>query len=126
MIQVILFHLFCVSMLYVSFGQIPCDDAYGSHCAEHSGWGALACVKELDSLSESCRQYIALHDFCKDDIEKYCVGNEFTGDLLPCLTEWTPLSSLSPSCGDALPKKEETKEKKLTKEEKEKANKRRR
>jgi len=82
------------------------------------------CLKKHTGLEKSCLDFIVFSDMCRADIDKFCTGKEYTGDLLPCLTEWTKPSELSPSCGAALPKRE-SKEKKMTAEEKAKASKRR-
>ena len=107
--------------------QIPCDDAYGAHCPEEIGWPVGDCLKKQSGLPQACTDFIAVSDACKADIDKHCLGKEYTGDLLPCLTEWTKPAELSPECLAVLPKKEVKQEKKkLTKEEQAKADKRRR
>ncbi|RYG95269.1 hypothetical protein EON65_56245 [archaeon] len=67
-----------------SFAQIPCDEAYGQHCPEASGFEVGECLKNLDpsQLSEECKNFIVIHDLCREDITKHCTGNEYTGDLL--------------------------------------------
>ncbi len=101
--------------------QIPCDDAYGAYCAEESGWSVGKCLKaQTEELGANCRGYISLHDNCEREINEHCAGKEYTGDLLPCLTEWTSQSLLSEECKGALPKKED-KEKVLNKEERKRA-----
>lgn len=121
------FIVFIIFLSHVS-SQIPCDDAYGSHCADKSGWEAFQCVKSVPTLSNECLQFLGVHDACKEEIDANCKGNEFTGDLLPCLSEWTSPSLLGLSCKGVLPKKKDEKKdkKKLTKEEEKKANERRR
>lgn len=71
--------------------QIPCDDAYGEYCPDKAGLDVGTCLKALgeDKLSPACKSYIELHDTCSADIEAHCLGKEYTGDLLVCLTEWT-------------------------------------
>ena len=110
--------------VYVIAGQIPCDDAYGQYCPSESGWGVGDCLKKQTGLETACLDFIGISDTCKADIDKFCTGKEYTGDLLPCLIEWTKPAELSPSCAAALPKKE-PKEKKMTAEEKAKASRRR-
>jgi len=104
--------------------QIPCDDAYGAHCPEATGWGVGDCLKQ-QSVGDACAGFIKVHDACKGDIDSLCVGMEYTGEALPCLTERVKPSDLSASCLEALPKKE-NKERKQSAEEKAKADKRRR
>lgn len=67
-----------------SVAQIPCDEAYGLHCPEASGFEVGECLKNLDpsELSEDCKNYIVIHDLCREDITKNCPGNEYTGDVL--------------------------------------------
>lgn len=87
--------------------QIPCDDAYGTHCPEESGWGVGICLKKIADLSEGCKEYIRLQDACRTDIEQHCNGKEYSSDSLLCLTEWTKDVNLSDTCIAALPKKQE-------------------
>jgi hypothetical protein len=83
-------------------------------------------LKKVDSdLSQGCKDYIALHDACREDIEKNCAEKEYSGDLFVCLSEWTKPEALSDACKAAFPKKEAPKEKKLSKEEQARAEKRR-
>eukprot|EP00981_Chlorochromonas_danica_P011426 scaffold4011_cov197-Ochromonas_danica.AAC.8 len=123
-------NLLFIAVLWVvvqlATAQIPCDDAYGQHCPEASGFGVGDCLKTLDAevLSADCKQYINWHDTCKEDILKNCPGSEYTGDALACLTEWNKPEALSADCIEALPKKQETK-KTMTAEEKKKAAQRR-
>ncbi len=67
-------------------GQIPCDDAYGAHCPDASGFEVGECLKalspEIVKLSSECQTYIQLHDTCKDDLNTHCAGKEYTGDAL--------------------------------------------
>ena len=109
-----------------SNAQNYCDEEYGVHCPEESGWNVGSCLKKSDKslLSAKCVEFINLHDSCEDDIKTHCAGNVYTGDLLPCLTEWTKPEVISEACKEAFPKKEE-RSKKLSKEEKAKADKRR-
>lgn len=137
--------LLLVALLASVQAQIPCDDAYGTHCPEAAGWGVGECLKKLDAstLSADCLQYIAMSDTCKADILHLCPGNEYTGDafglcsylvccgslltlllLSVCLSEWQKPEALTPECLAALPKRN-TKEKSLSEEEKKKAAKRR-
>lgn len=109
-----------------SQAQIPCDDAYGQFCPEEIGWPVGDCLRKHTDLPSACTQFIALQETCKADIDKFCLGKEYTGDLMPCLTEWTKPTELSPECLAVLPKKEPKKEKVMTAEEKAKADKRRR
>jgi hypothetical protein len=106
--------------------QIPCDEAYGTNCPESSGFEVGDCLKKLEpsSLSKECLNYIDLHETCKQDIVKFCLGKEYTGDLLVCLSEWTAPQLLTAECLSALPKKEK-KERKLSAHEKKKAAERR-
>lgn len=106
-------------------GQIPCDEAYGAHCPEEIGWPVGDCLKKQAGLSSACNDFISLQDRCKADIDKFCIGKEYTGDLIPCLTEWTKPADLSAECVAALPSKEQKAEKVLTKEELARAAKRR-
>merc|ERR1719453_697385 len=104
--------------------QIPCDDEYGANCPEESGWAVGECLRKTE-VSAACSSFIEMHDACKDDIEKHCIGKEYTGDLLVCLSEWTKPADLSEGCLNVLPKKEEKKKRELTPEEKAKADARR-
>jgi hypothetical protein len=76
--------LFVALVLAFVNAQIPCDEAYGTHCPEASGLEVGECLKKLDSssLSKECSDYIQLHDNCRDDLEKHCTGKEYTGDAL--------------------------------------------
>ena len=105
--------------------QIPCDDAYGTHCPEEIGWPVGDCLRKQSGLPAACTEFIKLQDTCKGDVDKWCVGKEYTGDLIPCLTEWTKPTDLSAECLAALPKKEPKAEKVMSKEDKAKAAKRR-
>lgn len=76
-----------VSLLFFISGiaaQIPCDEAYGQHCPEASGYQVGECLKQIDQslITSECANYINIHDNCKTDLEKYCAGNEYTGDAL--------------------------------------------
>jgi hypothetical protein len=105
--------------------QIPCDEAYGQHCPEASGWEVSECLMKVESeLSQDCKNYISMSETCKSDIDTHCAGKEFTGDALVCLSEWTKPELLSEHCLAALPKKE-TKQRTLSEAEKKKAAKRR-
>jgi hypothetical protein len=77
-------------------------------------------------LTQSCINFIALHDSCKTDIDAHCPGKEYTSDALLCLTEWTKGLELQEACKEALPKKEEKKKEPLSEESKRKADQRRR
>lgn len=116
--------LLCLSLLLFINGQIPCDDEYGQHCPEASGFDVGDCLKKYD-LAEKCKAYIEIHEACKDDIITHCTGKEYTGDLLVCLTEWTSQDKISDVCKEKLPKKESKEKRELTSEEKKKAEKRR-
>jgi hypothetical protein len=107
--------------------QNPCDDAYGAHCPEKSGWSVGECLKKVEdgnAISEKCAEFINMHDKCKNEIDMHCKGNEYTGDTLPCLTEWTNVDLISVDCAASFPKKAEV-EKKMSKKAKKNADKRR-
>ena len=107
--------------------QIPCDDVYGASCPEESGWKVGECIKEAGGYSTACADFIIMSDTCRGDIEEHCKDMAYTGDLVSCLTEWTPLTKLSDECQAVIPsKKAPEKKKNMTKEERAKANKRRR
>mmetsp|Transcript_39480 Transcript_39480/g.40231 ORF Transcript_39480/g.40231 Transcript_39480/m.40231 type:complete len:155 (+) Transcript_39480:55-519(+) len=110
------------------FADLPCDEFHGKFCPEDSGWGVGECLKKVDksSLSPACIAHIALHDACKNDIEKRCNENAYTDYLTVCLTEWTQAADLSPECAAMVPKKEKKEEKELSAEAKRRAAKRRR
>lgn len=78
--------LFLVFVVFatIALAQIPCDDAYGAHCPEASGLEVGECLKKVDqsTLSKGCIDYVALHDTCREDLEKHCTGKEYTGDAL--------------------------------------------
>lgn len=114
-------HIVCVTC------QIPCDDVYGQYCPEESGLSVGECIKKLDSslVSSDCLKYIELHEICKDDIVTHCVGKEYTGDLVSCLSDWTKPELISEQCLAMLPKKEVAQKRELTPEEKKKADARR-
>ena len=108
--------------------QNPCDDAYGAHCPEEAGWSVGECLNKVSdpgAISDKCAEFIQMHNSCRDEIESHCKGNEYTGDVLPCLTEWTNSDLISAACSDSFPKKEEKREKKKSKSDKRKADKRR-
>jgi len=110
--QYVLLILVPITFIHIN-AQNPCDDPYGQYCPESSGWDVGQCLQDLDSnvkedFSKECKVFIDLHKYCIEDINKYCLGKEYTGDLLPCLIEWTPIESISKSCVDSFPKKEET------------------
>eukprot|EP01038_Epipyxis_sp_PR26KG_P009797 gene9797-13179_t len=117
-----------LAILLVSHAQIPCDDIYGQHCPSYSGWEVGDCIKSVidsgDAVPKDCLAYMEVHKQCRSDIEKHCVGKEFTSDLLPCLAEWTKPEDLEESCLESLPKKE-TKARVLSDKEKKKAAERR-
>lgn len=85
--------------------QIPCDSEYGEHCPEESGWSVGDCLKNLNEVSSACSDFISMTDICKKDIEEFCSGKEYTGDMLVCLQEWTNPDNLTTECLNALPKK---------------------
>ena len=90
--------------------QIPCDDQYGMHCPEESGWGVGECLKKLgpESIEGGCSEYIRMMDECRPDIDAHCSGKEYTSDALVCLTEWIKDVTLSDACVNALPEKKES------------------
>lgn len=132
-----------IVFLGVSSSQNHCDDAYGAHCPEASGWDVGVCLKKLDSsaLTPPCSNFIAFHDACivsvqilaiiyihifkKDDINAHCSGKEYTGDVLPCMTEWTKPDVISANCLENFPKKEIKEKGPLSAEAKRKADQRR-
>mmetsp|Transcript_32079 Transcript_32079/g.46237 ORF Transcript_32079/g.46237 Transcript_32079/m.46237 type:complete len:136 (+) Transcript_32079:3-410(+) len=102
--------------------QIPCDDAYGEFCPSASSWEVGDCLKQLQPPpSDSCLSFVKMHDDCKTDIETHCLGKEYTGDIVVCLTEWTKPENLSSTCLESLPKPAAKKERKLSDKEKKKA-----
>jgi len=108
-------------------GQIPCDDAYGEFCPEAVGWGVGDCIRSHESsLSDACKGYISLMETCKEDLDTHCKDKAYTGDAISCLSEWTKPELLSGACKDALPKPDTKKERGQTKEQRAKANKRKR
>jgi hypothetical protein len=123
-----LFVLLLFALLMASvMGQIPCDDAYGEHCPEALGWAVGECMKIHDSsLTDACKAYISLMETCKGDINEHCKDKEYTGDAISCLSEWTKPDLLSEGCKEALPKPATKKERGQTKEQRSKANKRKR
>ena len=101
-----------LSLIFLAIvnSQIPCDDEYGQFCPDKAGLDVGVCLKESgQTLSESCKSYISLHETCSEDIEcvlhmpyrmcfcvanyfqsrANCKGKEYTGDLIVCLSEWT-------------------------------------
>jgi hypothetical protein len=80
--------LFCIFAFFLAAAlcQIPCDDAYGAHCPEASGFEVGECLKALNpetaTISSECQAYIQLHDVCKEDINAHCAGKEYTGDAI--------------------------------------------
>lgn len=77
-----LFLLLAIAV-YVAVAQIPCDDAYGTHCPEAAGYEVGDCLKKVDSeLSAECRDYIQMTEACRGDIDTHCAGKEYTGDAL--------------------------------------------
>jgi hypothetical protein len=109
--------------------QIPCDDVYGQHCPESSGWGVGDCINALEDktlISEECSKFINIQQVCRADIDTHCAGKEYTSEVISCLNEWTDRSKLSEECKGVLPEKKAAPEKRtLTKEEKRKADERR-
>jgi len=65
----------------LALAQNYCDDAYGAHCPEESGWDVGDCLSKLDvSLQgEKCHDFITLHEACRTEIDEHCVGKEYTG-----------------------------------------------
>jgi len=83
--QSILLLLISVIVVILSVhAQIPCDDAYGQHCPEASGFEVGDCLKKIDSstLPKECLDYIGMHDVCKGDIDQHCNGKEYSGDAV--------------------------------------------
>lgn len=68
----------------VALSQNHCDDAYGAHCPEESGWDVGNCLAKLDiSLQgDKCHEFITLHETCRSEIDEYCAGKEYTGDFV--------------------------------------------
>ena len=100
----------------VALSQNYCDDAYGAHCPEESGWDVGDCLSKLDvSLQgEKCHDFITLHDTCRAEIDEHCVGKEYTGESLllnHCVSCCFPVSlklidvlfSNGKNLGDVLP-----------------------
>eukprot|EP01031_Cornospumella_fuschlensis_P027849 gene27849-33630_t len=62
MFEMMLFVLTAVFLLCasLSLAQIPCDEAYGQHCPEASGFEVGECLKNVEpsQLSEECKNYI--------------------------------------------------------------------
>ena len=69
----------------LAFGQNYCDDAYGAHCPEESGWDVGDCLSKLDASlqGEKCHDFITLHDTCRVEIDTHCIGKEYTGKHTP-------------------------------------------
>lgn len=126
MVQLFFLAIFSLILCSSVDGLMPCDDAYGAYCPEESGWGVGVCLKKQNDLSTECQAYIRTHDDCKAELEKHCGGQEYSGDAIMCLAEWTSQDLLSEKCKDSLPKKAPAAEKrKLTDQEKKKADARR-
>jgi len=108
-------------LVTLAMGQNYCDDAYGAHCPEESGWDVGTCLSKLDTSlqGEKCHDFITLHNVCRVEIDTHCEGKEYTGDVLPCLTEWTSADLISSECKALFPVKPPKAEKrKKTKKEK--------
>ena len=118
--------LFVFCLMVSVAAQIPCDDVYGASCPEHTGWAVGDCVRAAGGYSEECGKFMEMSDICKANIEEHCKDKAYTGDLVSCLTEWTKPEQLTEECLAALPKKETKKDRGQTKEQRAKANKRRR
>ena len=120
--------LFSCCLIGLCVAQIPCDDVYMKHCPELSGWAVQECIRENGGYDGECADFMRLHDACIDEIVEYCRGFEYSGDLIPCLTQWTAPEKISERCRSEFPKKKEEtpSNKKGTKEQRAKANKRRR
>lgn len=120
--------LVAVILLSAVNAQIPCDDAYGAYCPEEApGWKVGDILKtHKEDLSPACLAYIEMSEICRSDIDEFCANKAYTGELVSCLTEWTKPEQLSEACLEALPKKVSKKDRGQTKEERAKANKRRR
>jgi len=124
--QFLIVLLFTVVLVGV-IAQIPCDDAYGEFCPEALGWGVGDCLSAQDaSLSDACKAYISLMETCREDIDTHCKDKAYTGDAVSCLSEWTKPELLSGACKDALPKPATKTDRGQTKEQRAKANKRKR
>lgn len=82
--QNLLILVLLVAIATIAFAQIPCDEAYGTHCPEAGGFEVGECLKKVDqsALSKECLDYITLHDTCRDDLNQHCAGKEYTGDAL--------------------------------------------
>ena len=62
----------------------------GEFCPSESGWAVGDCLRKvgIEKLSKECASFIKLQEVCKADIDAFCGGKEYSGDLLVCLTEW--------------------------------------
>lgn len=94
-----------------------------------SGWSVGDCLKEHpDQLPAACLSFIGTMDSCHSDIDSFCAGKEYSGEVISCLLDWTSPDKLDPACLVALEAfrpKAKTEQKKQSKEDREKANKRR-
>jgi hypothetical protein len=110
--------------------QIPCDDAYAAHCPEEApGWNVGDCIKKNATpgdLSSECVAFMDMSETCRADIDTHCANKAYSGELISCLTEWTKPELLSEACKEALPKKQSRKDRGETKEQRARANKRKR
>ena len=68
-------------------------DLDGEFCPSESGWAVGDCLRKvgIEKLSKECASFIKLQEVCRADIDAYCGGKEYSGDLLVCLTEWVCL-----------------------------------
>ena len=111
---------------FATFSLGDCDSVYAEHCPEASGSAVVECIGALDQalVSDGCKAYVNMHLMCKEDINRMCPGQEFTGDLLVCLTEWN--RPRDPRCIAAVPRKQEERKREQSSEERRKAEARRR
>eukprot|EP00518_Triparma_eleuthera_P002117 CAMPEP_0182465516 /NCGR_PEP_ID=MMETSP1319-20130603/9925_1 /TAXON_ID=172717 /ORGANISM="Bolidomonas pacifica, Strain RCC208" /LENGTH=163 /DNA_ID=CAMNT_0024665289 /DNA_START=72 /DNA_END=560 /DNA_ORIENTATION=- len=109
--------------------QIPCDSEYGEYCPEMSSYAVGTCIREKagSGLSAQCAEYLDVMNACQADIDTFCNGLEFTGEVMGCLTQWTKPADLSAACAAALPEPPAAKKpREKSEEEKKKAARRRR
>lgn len=68
-------------LVSLALAQNYCDDAYGAHCPEESGWDVGTCLSKLEisQQGEKCHDFITLHETCRAEIDAHCVGKEYTG-----------------------------------------------
>ena len=88
-----------------SSGELTCDDQVGEHCPESSSWSVGDCLKAVPSYSsfpQTCQSYVSVLDACRSDVDARCVGKEYTGEVMQCLTAWTKPEDLSPACAEGV------------------------